>query len=56
MRDGILLCRGKGNERWNESSAHGSGRMITRQKAIKNKVAIGVEYLRGGRRGKKKLD
>ncbi len=40
MRDGILLCRGKGNERWNESSAHGSGRMITRQKAIKNKVAI----------------
>jgi tRNA-splicing ligase RtcB (3'-phosphate/5'-hydroxy nucleic acid ligase) len=40
MRDGILLCRGKGNENWNKSSAHGSGRIITRQKALKNKIPI----------------
>ena len=40
MRDGILLCRGKGNEKWNNSSAHGSGRIITRQKALKNKIPI----------------
>ena len=40
MRDGILLCQGKGNENWNNSSAHGSGRIITRQKALKNKISI----------------
>lgn len=34
MRDGILLCRGRGNQDWNYSSAHGSGRVITRQKAF----------------------
>ena len=26
MRDGILICRGKGNPEWNYSSAHGCGR------------------------------
>ena len=40
MIDGILLCKGKGNERWNNSSAHGSGRIITRQKALKSKIPI----------------
>ena len=40
MTDGILLCEGKGNEDWNYSSAHGSGREMTRQKAIKNKQNI----------------
>ena len=40
MTDGILLCEGKGNEDWNYSSAHGSGREITRQKAHKNSQAI----------------
>jgi tRNA-splicing ligase RtcB (3'-phosphate/5'-hydroxy nucleic acid ligase) len=40
MRDGILLCKGKGNEKWNNSSAHGSGRIITRQKAKKNTITI----------------
>ena len=35
-----LLCEGKGNEDWNYSSAHGSGREITRQKAQKNSQAI----------------
>ena len=34
MRDGILLCKGKGNSDWNYSSAHGSGRVVSRQKAL----------------------
>jgi len=31
MRDGILICRGKGNEQWNYSSAHGCGRKFDRK-------------------------
>jgi tRNA-splicing ligase RtcB (3'-phosphate/5'-hydroxy nucleic acid ligase) len=30
MRDGILLCKGKTNEDWNYSTAHGAGRMVPR--------------------------
>ena len=30
MRDGIMLCLGKGNSDWNYSSAHGSGRLYAR--------------------------
>ena len=30
MRDGILICKGKGNEDWNYSSAHGCGRILNR--------------------------
>jgi tRNA-splicing ligase RtcB len=33
MRDGLLLCRGKGNEEWNNSTAHGAGRVIVRGQA-----------------------
>jgi len=33
MRDGILLCRGKGNPDWNYSSAHGCGRIMSRGSA-----------------------
>ena len=33
MRDGVLLCKGKGNEDWNYSSAHGCGRMMSRADA-----------------------
>ena len=33
MRDGILLCKGKGNEDWNYSSAHGCGRIMSRRDA-----------------------
>lgn len=40
MAEGILLCKGKGNEDWNYSCAHGCGREITRQKAIKSKIPI----------------
>lgn len=33
MRDGSLLCVGKGNEDWNESAPHGAGRLMSRTKA-----------------------
>ncbi len=34
MRDGVLLCVGKGNEDWNWSGPHGCGRVLSRRKAI----------------------
>ena len=33
MRDGSLICRGKGNEDWNFSAPHGAGRLMSRRKA-----------------------
>ena len=33
MRDGSLLCVGKGNEDWNCSSPHGAGRLMSRADA-----------------------
>lgn len=36
MRDGDLICEYKGNSNWNKSSAHGSGRIVIRQKAFAN--------------------
>ena len=33
MRDGLLLCKGKGNEDWNYSAPHGAGRLYSRSKA-----------------------
>ncbi len=36
MRDGSLLCIGKGNEEWNSSAPHGAGRLMSRNKAKKN--------------------
>ena len=33
MRDGSLLCIGKGNENWNYSAPHGAGRLMSRTKA-----------------------
>lgn len=30
MRDGSLICRGKGNEDWNCSAPHGAGRLFSR--------------------------
>lgn len=33
MRDGTLLCRGKGNDDWNMSAPHGAGRRLSRAKA-----------------------
>ncbi|MCH5153838.1 MAG: RtcB family protein [Clostridiales bacterium] len=33
MRDGSLICIGKGNDDWNESAPHGAGRILSRGKA-----------------------
>ena len=33
MRDGIIICKGKGNPEWNYSSAHGCGRLMSRKDA-----------------------
>lgn len=41
MRDGTLLCRGKGNPDWNYSAPHGAGRIMSRSQA---KEAIPMEY------------
>lgn len=35
MRDGSLVCIGKGNEDWNCSAPHGAGRVMSRMKAKK---------------------
>ena len=34
MRDGALICIGKGNEDWNFSAPHGAGRLMSRSKAF----------------------
>ena len=33
MRDGSLICIGKGNEEWNCSAPHGAGRIMSRTQA-----------------------
>ena len=35
MRDGSLICRGKGNPDWNYSAPHGAGRILSRSAAKK---------------------
>ena len=39
MRDGSLICAGKGNEDWNFSAPHGAGRLMSRMEA-KEKLEI----------------
>lgn len=34
MRDGSLICVGKGNEDWNNSAPHGAGRIMSRSAAF----------------------
>lgn len=36
MRDGSLLCYGKGNDDWNQSAPHGAGRLMSRSQAKAN--------------------
>jgi len=36
MRDGSLICTGKGNEDWNYSAPHGAGRLMSRTAAKQN--------------------
>lgn len=33
MRDGLIICHGKGNEDWNCSAPHGAGRLMSRAAA-----------------------
>lgn len=40
MRDGSLICIGKGNKDWNYSAPHGAGRLMSRSKA---KAVISLE-------------
>ena len=35
MRDGSLICIGKGNEDWNNSAPHGAGRIMSRSQAFR---------------------
>ena len=39
MRDGIAICTGKSNKDWNYSAPHGSGRIMSRNKA-KDSISI----------------
>lgn len=39
MRDGSLICRGKGNPEWNYSAPHGAGRIMSRREA-KNSIPM----------------
>ena len=39
MRDGSLICVGKGNEDWNYSAPHGAGRLMSRAEA-KRRIAL----------------
>lgn len=36
MRDGLLVCKGKGNPEWNYSAPHGAGRLYSRSEAKKS--------------------
>ncbi|MBR1738426.1 MAG: RtcB family protein [Firmicutes bacterium] len=39
MRDGSLICMGKGNPEWNYSAPHGAGRLFSRREA-KEKITL----------------
>ena len=39
MRDGIAVCRGKGNKQWLNSAPHGAGRIMSRAQA-KKRISI----------------
>ena len=39
MRDGSLICIGKGNDDWNQSAPHGAGRIMSRTQA-RNSVSM----------------
>ena len=42
MRDGALICKGKGNPDWNYSAPHGAGRIMSRSQA--RKILSETEY------------
>lgn len=48
MRDGSLICVGKGNEDWNYSAPHGAGRIMSRSKA---KAELNMEDFKNSMKG-----
>lgn len=48
MRDGPLICVGKGNPDWNYSAPHGAGRILSRSEA---KDAVGIDEFRESMKG-----
>ena len=48
MRDGSLLCVGKGNQDWNCSAPHGAGRLMSRSEA---KASVGMDEVRKSMEG-----
>lgn len=48
MKDGALICRGKGNPEWNFTAPHGSGRVLKRSDA---KSVISVDQFRAEMEG-----
>jgi RNA-splicing ligase RtcB len=48
MRDGSLICRGKGNDEWNCTAPHGAGRLMKRSDA---KASITLDEYRAAMKG-----
>ena len=48
MRDGTLLCAGKGNPYWNYSAPHGAGRIMSRSEA---KAKVDMQAFQESMRG-----
>ncbi|MDR1194110.1 MAG: RtcB family protein [Peptococcaceae bacterium] len=48
MRDGSLICAGKGNDDWNQSAPHGAGRLMSRSAAFKTLSMDEYEREMGG--------
>lgn len=48
MRDGMLICEGKGNPEWNNSAPHGAGRLYSRSEA---KAMFSVEEYKESMQG-----
>lgn len=48
MRDGALICRGRGNPEWNFSAPHGAGRIMSRKMA---KASVTLEEYETAMRG-----
>lgn len=48
MRDGSLICIGKGNPDWNYSAPHGAGRIMSRHTA---RESVSIEEFRDSMKG-----
>ncbi len=48
MRDGVMVCRGKGSRKWNYSAPHGAGRILSRSQA---KKTLSVDDFRSSMEG-----